>query len=502
MTRALEENVFAEGITIFEMMKIAGKAVAEEIIQFCKKESLNSITIFSGYGNNGGDSITAAKLLLEQGLNCSIIVFGNKDKFDSLASQKNYEVLQKILPKENWYYVREPEDFSKIPENMLENKIILDALLGIGVMGNLREPIKTAVEYLNTRNQDKIIALDIPSGYNPETQNEQFVKYPNLIICLGRNKIRKEDFSAAKIIVKDIGIPEDAEKFVGLGDLKWFYPRRKPDSHKRQNGVVTIIAGSREYIGAPALVGFGAFRTGADLIFILTPSDIRQTVSSYAPDFITIPAAEGEITPNDIEDIFNHHRTKGSTYVIGPGMIDSLITKDTLLEFLKSKESKRVVIDASALSSMEEEHLFLLKFHQSVLTPHRGEFRKIFKKQLSGDVEKDAQIVSEVAAKWKTTIVLKGQKDIISNGKITKFNKTGHPGMTVGGTGDVLTGIIGALLAVIDNPFLVSCLGVYISGAAGELAAKDYGDGLMASDIPNYIYKVIEGALSFIAKEI
>ncbi|MHA1551566.1 MAG: NAD(P)H-hydrate dehydratase [Candidatus Heimdallarchaeaceae archaeon] len=502
MTRALEDNVFAEGKTIFEMMEIAGKVVAEEIIEFCNKESFSSITIFSGYGNNGGDSIVAAKLLLEQGFSCFIVIFGNKDKFDSLASQKYYEILLKTLPKENWFYVREPEDFIKIPKIMLENGVFLDALLGIGVTGDLREPIKTAVEYLNSRSRDKIIALDIPSGYNPESQNEQFVKHPNLIICLGRDKVRKDDFTDAQIVVRNIGIPEDAEKIVGIGDLKWFYPKRKPDSHKRQNGVVTVIAGSKEYIGAPALVGFGAFRTGADLIFILTPSDIRKTVSSYSPDFITIPAAEGEVTPNDIEDIFNHHRTKGSAYVIGPGMMDSQITKDTLLEFLKSKESKQVVIDASALSSMEEEHLFLLKFHQSVLTPHKGEFLKIFKKQLSGDVDKDAKIVSEVAAKWKTTIVLKGQTDIISNGKITKFNKTGHPGMTVGGTGDVLTGIIGALLAVIDDPFLASCLGVYISGAAGELAAKDYGDGLMASDIPNYINRVIEKALAFRAKEI
>ena len=502
MTRALEDNVFAEGATVFEMMEIASKVVAEEITKFCKKESHNSISIFSGYGNNGGDSIAAAKLLLEQGFSCSIVVFGNKSKFDSLASQKNYEMLQKILPKENWYYVRKPEDLGKIPQNILENDIIVDALLGIGVTGELREPIKTAVEHLNTKNQNKIIAIDIPSGYNPETQNEQFVKHPNLIICLGRNKIRDEDFPEAKIVVRNIGIPEDAEKTIGIGDLKWFYPKRKPDSHKRQNGVVTVIAGSREYIGAPALVGFGAFRTGADLIFILTPSDIRQTVSSYAPDFITIPAAEGEITPNDIEDIFNHHRTKDSAYVIGPGMTDSQTTKDTLLEFLKSKESKKVVIDASALSSMEKEHLFLLKYHQSILTPHKGEFLKIFKKQLSGDSNKDAVIVSEVAAKWKTTIVLKGQVDIISNGKITKINKTGHPGMTVGGTGDVLTGIIGALLAVTGDPFLASCLGIYISGAAGELAAKEYGDGLMASDIPKYINKIIEKALAFRANEI
>ena len=502
MTRALEDNVFAAGITIFEMMKIAGKVIAEEIKKFSEKESSKSITIFAGYGNNGGDALVAAKLLLDEGFACFIAVFGKKDKFDSMASQKNFEILKEALPKENWYFVRESKDFEKLPEKYLASTIFLDALLGIGVIGKLREPINVAVEYLNSVNQKKIIALDIPSGYNPETENEHYVRNPNLIICLGRNKIRKDDFLDSTIIVRNIGIPVESERFVGIGDLKWFYPKRKLSSHKRENGVVTIIAGSKDNIGAPVLSGLGAFRTGADLIFILTPEDIRNTVSSFYPDFITIPASEGEITPNDIEKIFNHPRTEDSTYVIGPGMIDSQTTKDTLLEFLKTKDSKQVIIDASALSSIEEEHLFLLKYHKAILTPHRGEFYRMFKVHLTGDFEKDTAIVAETAAKWETTIIVKGQVDIISNGKITKYNKTGHPGMTVAGTGDVLTGIIAALLSVLKDTFLAASLGAYISGAAGELAAEEFGDGLMASDIPHFINKVIKEALEFRAKEI
>ncbi|MBY9001416.1 MAG: NAD(P)H-hydrate dehydratase, partial [Candidatus Heimdallarchaeota archaeon] len=136
------------------------------------------------------------------------------------------------------------------------------------------------------------------------------------------------------------------------------------------------------------------------------------------------------------------------------------------------------------------------------LTPHRGEFYRMFKIHLTGDLDLDATIVTDAAAKWDTTIVLKGQFDIISDGKTTKINKTGHPGMTVAGTGDVLVGIIAALLSVTDDTFLAASLGTYISGVAGELAANEYGDGLMASDIPQFINKVIKNALEFRAKEV
>ncbi|MCG3226042.1 MAG: NAD(P)H-hydrate dehydratase [Candidatus Heimdallarchaeota archaeon] len=502
MTRALEDNVFASGVSIFEMMEIAGKVVSEEVSKYAKKNSIENIVFVSGFGNNGGDALVAAKYLIEEGFNCEIVLVGDKKKFNSQASQKNYENLIEILPEDRWFKIKNKKNVETVLKNVNEQTIIVDALFGIGIQGKLKEPYKTVVEFLNNIFEGDIISLDIPSGYNPEIDSEIYVENPNLIICLGRNKIKQNNFAESSIIVRNIGIPEESELFVGIGDLKWFFPKRKKSSHKRQNGVVTVIAGSKDYVGAPALAGFGAFRTGADLVFIITPTNIRETVASFAPDFITIPAHENEIEPIDIIKAFEHPRLNGSAFVIGPGMMNTAKTKDTLLEFLKNEVQRQVVIDASALSAMEEEHLSLLEHHRSILTPHGGEFFRIFEKKLTGELEKDIKIVEEAAKKWKTTILLKGEKDIISDSSRTKINKTGHPGMTVGGTGDVLTGIVASILSVTNDTFLSACLGAYISGAAGELASEHFGDGLMASDIPEYIHQIIGKAMNFKAKEI
>lgn len=502
MTRALEDNAFATGITIFEMMKVAGKVVAEEVDKFAKSVSSKKIAVLAGFGNNGGDGVVATKHLLQKNYDCSLFLFGDKNEFNSQASQENFKKLKEILPQKKIFFVKKTEQVEKILDNLEKDVVIIDALLGIGITGTPRDPYKSVIEHLNSKFKGNLVALDIPSGYNPETENELFVQNPNIIVCLGRNKIQEGDFPKAEVIVRDIGIPIDSEKYVGIGDLKWFFPKRRDNSHKRQNGVVTVIAGSKDYIGAPVLAGMGAFRTGADLIFILTPNDIRNTVASFKPDFITIPAHEGEIEPSNIAEMYKLPRLKGSTFIIGSGMMETETTKETLLELLRNKEKRNIIIDASALSVMDEEHLFLLKYHDTVLTPHKGEFTKIFKRKLTGDIDKDCLIVSEVAKKWQTTILLKGYLDIISDGYKTKINKTGHAGMTVGGTGDTLTGIVAALLSVNNDPFISACLGAYISGRAGEFAAEQYGVGLMASDISEYIWKVIDSALKFKAKEI
>lgn len=502
MTRALEDNAFATGITISDMMEVAGKVVAEEVEKFAKSVSSKNVVVFAGYGNNGGDGVVAIRYLLQKNYECSLVLFGDKNKFDSLASQEKFKKLDEILPQKKITYVKKLDQVEKVFDNLEKDVIIVDALLGIGITGIPREPFKSVINYLNSKYKGNLIALDIPSGYNPETENELYIRNANKIVCLGRNKIQEGDFPKAEVIVREIGIPIDSERYVGIGDLKWFFPKRPDDSHKRQNGVVTVIAGSKDYIGAPALAGMGAFRTGIDLVFILTPTDIRNTVASFKPDFITIPAHEGEIESSDIIRMYKLARLKGSTFIIGPGMMETETTKETLLELLRDKEKRNIIIDASALSMMDEEHLFLLKYHNTVITPHRGEFAKIFKRKLTGNIEEDCSIISEVAAKWQTTILLKGQLDIISDGNGTKINKTGHSGMTVGGTGDILTGIVAALLSVNNEPFISACLAAYISGKAGELASEKYGVGLMASDIPENIWKVIDSALKFKAKEI
>ncbi|MFW9853386.1 MAG: NAD(P)H-hydrate dehydratase, partial [Candidatus Thorarchaeota archaeon] len=484
MTRALEDNAFATGVTICEMMEVAGKVVSEEVEKFAKSVSTKNIAVFAGYGNNGGDGVVALRHLLLKDYDCSLFLFGEKSKFNSLASQENFKKLSEILPQKKITSVKKTNKIESIFNNLEKDVILIDALLGIGITGTPREPYKSVINYLNSKYKGNILALDIPSGYNPEEDNELYVRNANKIVCLGRNKIKEGDFPKAEVIVREIGIPIDSERTVGIGDLKWFFPKRRDDSHKRQNGVVTVIAGSKDYIGAPVLAGMGAFRTGADLIFILTPTDIRNTVASFTPDLITIPAHEGEIESSDITKMYKLPRLKGTTFIIGPGMLETETTKETLLELLRNKEKRNIIIDASALSIMDEEHLFLLQYHNTVLTPHKGEFTRIFKRKLKGDIEEDCRIVSEVAMKWQTTILLKGHLDIISDGNRTKINKTGHAGMTVGGTGDVLSGIVAALLSVNNDPFLSGCLGAYISGKAGEFASERYGVGLIASDIP------------------
>ena len=500
MTRALEDNVFTTGVTIYELMETAGKVVSEEIHKLAEQTNKKKIVFLTGFGNNGGDSLVAARYLSKIDFECDIVLVGGKEKFNSEASQKNYELAKELTI--NWYKIDQPDQTIETLQKYDSSYILVDAIFGIGIEGMIREPYKTVIEYINDNCKADIVSLDIPSGYNPSKENPLIVRNPKKIVCLGRNKIQKDYFKEAEIVVRDIGIPDECEKYIGIGDLKWYFPKRSSDSHKRQNGVVTIIAGSKDYIGAPALSGLGALRTGCDLVFILTPENIRNTVASFTPDFITIPAHKDEIEPLDIQKILEHPRLEKSCYIIGPGTMSTETTRDTLHEFLKTKERKRIVIDASALSIMEKDHLFLLQFHDTILTPHKGEFYTVFKEKLTGEIDADVKIISETAKKWETTILVKGKIDIISDGKITKLNKTGHPGMTVGGTGDVLTGIVGALFSVIDDPFIVASLGAYISGAAGELAAKSYGDGLMASDIPNFIYPAIEKALSFKPKEI
>ncbi|MHA1685024.1 MAG: NAD(P)H-hydrate dehydratase [Candidatus Heimdallarchaeaceae archaeon] len=498
--RAIEDNAFAMGHTVKELMENAGKAVAEEVNKRAKKEK--NVVVFAGYGNNGGDGLVAARYLIQEGYDCRVVLTGKKEKFNSVAASSNYEELKKILSEEKWNKIKEAEDLEKIKDWLPKNAIFIDALLGIGIKGIPREPFASVINYFN-ETKCRIIALDVPSGYDPDGENPLYVKNPEAIICLGKNKLRKSDFPNSDIIVKDIGIPNEAEKIIGIGDLKWFLPQRKKDSHKRENGVVTIIGGSLDYIGAPALSGIGALRTGADLVYLVVPAFMRQIIACYYPDFITYYTESNFIGALEVKSALKDNRYRNSVWVIGPGRDVSSRTKRALKVLLSNKDGKLpIIIDAGALGVVDDEILKMLSQQDVILTPHRGEFKKLFKIDLPSNTEEALPIVSELAKKYQITLLVKGHHDLITDGKRGKINITGHPGMTVGGTGDVLTGIIAALRGIIKDSFIAACLGAYISGAAGEKAAEKYGNGLIASDIPEYINSVISQARNFRPTEI
>lgn len=498
--RALEDNAFAMGYTVKGLMENAGKSVAEEVTK--KVEKHTEIVIFAGYGNNGGDGLVAGRYLTQEGYRCKVVLVGTKERFNSEAATRNYEELNEILPKENWANVKEPADLDKLKTWVDNNAVFIDALLGIGIKGTPREPYASVITYFN-EGKHKVIAVDVPSGYDPESDNTLYSKTVDVIVCLGKNKVRYSDFPDSEIIVKDIGIPEDTEKIVGVGDLKWFLPNRKPTSHKRDNGVVTVIGGSHDYIGAPALSAIGALRTGADLVFLIIPAIIRNTIASYYPDFITKPSIQDEINEKDVIAALRDQRLRGSIWVIGPGCVPTDSTKNALNALLNAEENKLpIIIDAGALAVIDDTLLQLLSKQDVILTPHRGEFKKLFNIDLPENDEEALCIVKQLASKYKITLLVKGHHDLISDGHRSKINVTGHPGMTVGGTGDVLTGIVAAIRGMINDSFIAACLGAYISGAAGAKAAETYGNGLIASDIPTYIGHVIAEAKSFKPKEL
>ncbi len=430
------------------------------------------------------------------------MVVGQKEEFDTESGRINYNKLKKILPNEKWIKIKKKEDIVENEETIIKAGVIVDALLGIGVKGEPREPLYSVIELINKKYSDIIVSIDIPSGYNPSRESKVFIDNPSIIVSFVGNKIKTSDFPKSTLMVKDIGTPKEAASTVGLGDIKWFFPHRAEDSHKRQNGVVTVIGGSEHYIGAPALSALGALRTGADLVYLLVPQTIRPIIASYYPDFITIEAKGDSILPSSVASSLNDERLRESTFVIGPGMKNEESTRNCLLELLQSNKRLNIVVDAGALTVIDESILNKLSTHQTILTPHRAEFKALSAIELSDDIEENKEIVLNFAKKWGTTILLKGQTDIISNKNYVKINKTGHSGMTVGGTGDVLTGIVASIFSVTNSPFTSAYLGAYICGKAGSLAAKHYGVGLIASDIPNYIYSAIYEGLSFKAKEI
>ena len=248
---------------------------------------------------------------------------------------------------------------------------------------------------------------------------------------------------------------------------------RLPDSHKGQNGRVLVVGGSTKYYGSPALVGLAAYRAGADLVYILAPKEAAPTIASYSPDLI-VWDYEGERLNERARGPFGELSGKAGALAVGNGL-----TKERgVLESASSlvgEWKKPLVIDADCIGAVERKG--------AVYTPHAVEFKRLSGEMPHENVEERCEQVREAAASLKATVLLKGRVDVISDGKLVAVNRTGNAGMTCGGSGDTLTGIVAALLASGHSGFEAACLGAYLNGLAGDRAYKKYGNSLMASDI-------------------
>ncbi len=271
--------------------------------------------------------------------------------------------------------------------------------------------------------------------------------------------------------------------------LKKVYKKRKSWSHKYDFGHLLIIGGSKLYSGSPVLAAMAALRTGVDLVTIIAPERAANIAASFSPDLVTYPLKGDYLNKQHLKDLLKF--TKGKTaVVIGGGLWRIKPVLDTVVEYMK-RVNLPCVVDADAIHAIAKSKKLNLK--NCVITPHSYEFFALSGITPTTKLEPRIQAVKRVAAEINTTILLKGNIDIISDGSRIAINKTGNPYMTVGGTGDTLAGICGSLIAQGVDCFTATCAAAYINGKAGNIAAKQLKQSLIATDLIEAIPKVIKG---------
>ena len=483
----IDANAEAMGIPKSLLMENAGKCVAKKIIKISKP---CKVAIFAGTGGNGGDGFVAARYLLNKGYEIEIFLLGHPSRIKSMESLKNWEVLKKLNLEMNSIELHLVEDSSSIKNN--NAKVIIDAMLGTGTKGELREPFSSAVDIINS-SECQVVAVDFPTGLNPSNGSvEHKAVKADFTVTFHRPKTglenAKKEFIGT-VHVCDIGIPDEAELFTGPGDLLRLR-KRDYSTHKGQNGSLIVVGGSNDYSGAPAFAAMSALRSGVDISIVACPSSVSSPIRSYSPDLIVKGLSNNYINFDDTSKILDLSEDVDAM-VLGCGIGRKEETGLAINEMIE-KIKIPVVIDADALKMLD---LDLIKKYrnQMVLTPHKAEFKSLFGFDVPESLNQKIKVILEISSEYECTLLLKGVVDIISDGDSVKLNSTGNPGMTVGGTGDLLAGLVGGLMAQGHKAFEAAYLGSYINGAAGDLAMNDYSYNFVASDILKYIPRLFKG---------
>jgi NAD(P)H-hydrate epimerase len=495
--KVLDKNSEYYDVPTNRLMENAGKAVADYVVKKLKPRN-KRILVICGTGNNGGDGFVAARHLAKK-YNTSVFLTGKELDIKTDISKTNFQKLKKHSVK-----IYDIDSLKKIDSILLEKHVLIDAMLGIGLTGKLRGSYNIIVKKINNLQDKKIISVDIPTGLGTNTAIK-----PDVTITFHdiKNGMKKKNSGDIKIV--DIGIPHKAVEYVGSGELSVYYPRSEKKSHKGDNGRVLVVGGG-PYIGAPALAGLAALRTGADLVYIATPRRPARAITSFSPLVIKPKRLARDIavvSPNLIVKELNHKEKltlddvniidklirKIDTVIIGPGLGSDQSTKQAVRKiiFKSIADKKSMLIDADAIQVVGEKPS-IVKNSQTVITPHAGEFKELTGVKLSNNLNERKKNVEKWAEKIGVTILLKGPIDIISNGVNTKLNDIHNPGMTVGGTGDVLSGITGALLSKSVEPFNAARTSAFINGAAGNATFKKRSYGLIATDIIDEIPGVLK----------
>jgi hydroxyethylthiazole kinase-like uncharacterized protein yjeF len=447
------------GIPSLTLMENAGTVVAE----FAQKHfDFESVCALCGKGNNGGDGFVAARKLHEAGKKVSVIVLAKGP--DELRGDAA-EMFKNLAVSPLW--VADEKDFSK-PEidQALKSDLILDAILGTGFKPPLKGLAEKAIIRIN-KALGFVLAVDIPSGVDADANENPFDHssfiHADAIVSFTAAKpaLVFADLTDGPVAVANIGSPvklvaqnaslrQDVVTSADVQALAW---HRRPDAHKGDFGHVLVIGGSVGKSGAPAMAGLAALRTGAGLVTVASPKSVQNVVAASAPELMTEPLEETADGTVSILALAGRERLlKGKTVVaLGPGLSQKEDTAEFIRDFV-SICTTSLVLDADGINAFaghgEEIQPDADDYSVRVLTPHPGELSRLIGSPVPVIQANRVAAAKRAAELTRACVVLKGHRTIIASphGHVW-INTTGNPGMAKGGSGDVLTGIVAAILA-------------------------------------------------------
>ncbi|RXT05203.1 NAD(P)H-hydrate dehydratase [Ammoniphilus sp. CFH 90114] len=484
------------GIPGIILMEAAGQAVVKEVEARWATPNAR-VVVLAGHGNNGGDAFVVSRHLLNKGYRVQTWLVGTEEKMSTDAAT-TYRALigsqyaVKLFGNSSW------EEFI---QDLQWATLIVDGLLGTGVQGPLREPIGRIIEEVNQQEQADVISIDIPSGVNADTGSvETNAVEADATVTFAYPKWGQYLFPGAaycgELLVRDISIPgwvgeklAPTDQLLDEKMMTSLLPKRSRHSHKGTFGHVLILGGCHSYVGAPALASMGAIRSGAGMVTLAIPRTIQPMVAGKVTEAIywLWPETEGYFSKNSWK-LLTERKGRFDFTIVGPGMGQA--PGSEWLEQVIRHTTGPLLLDADALNLLAKDLSMLKGREQVVLTPHPGEMARLAGVSVEQVETNRPHIARQFAVHHQVYVVLKGTYTIIATPKGEIFvSPRGSSSLAKGGSGDVLSGMIGSFVNQTGNILSGILLGVYLHGMSGEFMDEYSG---AATDLGNWIGKAVK----------
>lgn len=494
------------GVPGFTLMESAGRAAVDAMERRYDALTGKRVAVFCGKGNNGGDGLVVARVLHARGVRVHVVLTAEKGLTQNTA--QNLQLLRTLRDESDDGSV---EIATYSPERLasLRADIYVDALLGIGLTSDLREPILNMVNWLN-RQPEPTVAIDVPTGLNCDTGEMLGAAIrADLTVTMGALKtgllLGDGPTVSGSVEVAEIGIPafliERALQGYGGARLtsdaairRWL-PHRSHGAHKYSVGMALVVGGSHGLTGAPTMSSTAAARSGAGAVVCACQEDIQSVLAVKMTEVMTLglPASKsGGIETERAMEVLGHRLEQAKALLVGPGLGRHPDTQ-SFVRWLLQETSLPVVIDADGLNALEG-HTELLKQHAGgnwIVTPHAGEFKRLAGSDV--DLSDRTRVARHYAAEWNCVLILKGMPSVIAcpDGRVF-INGTGNPALATAGTGDVLSGMCAGLLAQGLPPDRAAVCALHVGGAAADrYAAQQDGRTMMALDLLDQLPHVL-----------